>query len=335
MRREETDPRLGRGVRTGGPRGGAPLRPRIAGGQPARTAPRHPRRRQGHHRRPGAVDPLRNAGLPGDRPRRGRPGHRPPPECGGDLPGKDGDDPLRQQRPHDHPESLESRAHAGRIEQRLRRRRGGPDVPAGPGHADGGLAPPARRLQRDRRLQGDLRRGEQRGGPAELLEHRPRRRPLPVRGRRRDPLALHPREGAPPVRPDAGAAPPIPHAGFPARRRAWGTSGSFSRRRPPPRSWRTSPPSGKSSSRPAPRSSRSPCRPPLPSSAPAGASSSRRNSTPTTGTSSRPTGTSTRRSSRSAWRRGHRSPATSTSNTSATGSSSSGRCARKWPMWMR
>ena len=45
-------------------------------------------RRQGHHRCPGAIHPLRNAGLPGDRPPRGRPGHRPSPERGGDLPGQ-------------------------------------------------------------------------------------------------------------------------------------------------------------------------------------------------------------------------------------------------------
>ena len=57
-----------------------------------------------------------------------------------------------------------------------------------------GVAPESCRLQRDRRLQGDLRRGEHRGGPPQLLEHRPRRLPLPLGGRRRDPLALHPRE---------------------------------------------------------------------------------------------------------------------------------------------
>ena len=184
--------------------------------------------------------------YPATHPRRGRPGHRPSPERRGDLPGQDGDDPLRQQRPHDHPEPLESRTHAGRVEQRLRRRRGGPDVPGGPGDADGGLAPPARRLQRDRRLQGDLRRGEQRGGPPELLDHRPCRLPLPLGGRRRDPLALHARGGAPPLRPDAGAAPAAPAPGSRAPRRVWATSGSFSRRRPPPRSWKTSPPSGRS-----------------------------------------------------------------------------------------
>ena len=49
-----------------GPRGGTPLRPGNTGRQPPGTAPRHPHRGQGHHRRPGAVHPLRNAGLPGD-----------------------------------------------------------------------------------------------------------------------------------------------------------------------------------------------------------------------------------------------------------------------------
>ena len=38
-------------------------------GPVAGTAARDPHRRQGHHRRPGAVHPLRNAGLPGDRSR--------------------------------------------------------------------------------------------------------------------------------------------------------------------------------------------------------------------------------------------------------------------------
>ena len=47
-------------------------------------------------------------------------------------------------------------------------------------------------------------------------------------------------------------------AGTPGRRRVWAISASFSRRRPPPRCWKTSPPSGNNSSGQAPRSSRSP-----------------------------------------------------------------------------
>ena len=73
-------------------------------------------------------------------------------KCRGDLFRQDGNDPVRQQRSHNHQESLESGAYTGRIKQRLRRRGGGPDVSGGPGHPDGWLAPPAGRLQWNRRL---------------------------------------------------------------------------------------------------------------------------------------------------------------------------------------
>ena len=75
---------------------------------------------------------------------------------GGDHPGQDGDDGVRQLRSAADAQSLEPGAHARRLQQRLGRGRGAGHVPGGDRLADGRLDHPAGQLLRRGRLQADL-----------------------------------------------------------------------------------------------------------------------------------------------------------------------------------
>jgi len=109
----------------------------------ARAPARHPRRHQGHYRRPGAshgggLAAVRTSGSPGRRA-----AGRCPASGRRDHPGQDGHGRVLLFRSLANTQSLEPGAHAGRFQQRLGRGLGHGHVPGSLGHTDRRVARPA------------------------------------------------------------------------------------------------------------------------------------------------------------------------------------------------
>ncbi len=168
--------RLGFRRSRGSTRGRAEARAGSARRPVSWSAPRRSRRDQGHHRGRGDGHDQWVGGARARTPGEGRHLCRKAPSRGRGHPRKDRHDPVRVRRSGANAKSMESRAHAGRLVERLRRgRRIGHDA-SRPRDANGRIRSPAGRLLRHRRSQADARADQPRRRHASRVEPRSPRR---------------------------------------------------------------------------------------------------------------------------------------------------------------
>ena len=127
--------------------------------RPAGPLARHSARGEGHHRHQDDAHDLRLADLPRPCRRQGRRLRHPAREGRRHRAGQGGDHRVRRRPCRQDAQSAQSAPHAGRLLVGLGRGRRRLHGAGGLRHADRGLGDPARRLQRRRGLQGQLRLG--------------------------------------------------------------------------------------------------------------------------------------------------------------------------------